>query len=178
MVRGLARDLRQLTIIQIDAHGDLIDELDGQKWCHGTVMRRLWEQGCSLIQVGVRSVSRSEYEFCREAERVETYFAHELEGRWVELLERIGRLEGEVYLSVDLDGLDPGVVPSVGTPQPNGLSWNQAVAVIKAATGSPSAPLIGADVVELVASPHPPGCDLIAARLAAKVIAFWAAARK
>ena len=175
---GLTRDVQGLTIVHVDAHADLIDRLHGKRWSHGTVMRRLWEKGCRLIQIGVRSLSREEYDFCRAEQRMETFFAHQLPDRWGEVLKRIGEIEGEVYLSLDVDGLDPGVIPSTGTPQPDGLSWRQTMEIISAVSTAPSARFIGSDVVEFVPSPDPPGCDIIAAKLATKVLAFWGAANR
>jgi agmatinase len=173
VVSGLVDDPSELTVVQIDAHADLIDELDGHRWSHGTVMRRLWERGCRLIQIGVRSLSRSEYELASSDERISTYYAHQLGIEWDQLIDVLGSLEGKVYLTMDMDGLDPSVMPSTGTPQPNGLSWGQTIQVIRCISGNRRCSLVGADLVELIASPHPPGCDVIAARLAAKVLAFW-----
>ncbi len=179
VVSGLVADPAEVTIVQIDAHADLADELDNRRWSHGTVMRRLWERGCRLMQIGVRSLSRAEYELiesrapCTHGRRIETFFAHDLAQRWSELLHVLARLEGPVYLSIDVDGLDPSIVPSTGTPQPNGLSWQQAMELIRAVAAAPC-DWIGADVVEFIASPHPPGCDLTVARLVMKILAYWA----
>lgn len=175
---GLADDLRRLTVVQIDAHADLIDSLDGRRWCHGTVMRRLWEEGCRLVQIGVRSLSREEFELARSGPRITTFFAHQLAERWAELLATLDALEGFVYLTIDVDGLDPGVIPSTGTPQPGGLSWFQTMEILRHLACAPGAQWLGADVVELVASPHPPGCDLAAARLVSKLLAWWWAGRR
>lgn len=175
LLDGLCPDLEGLTVVQIDAHADLAAELNGQRWSHGTVMRRLVERGVKLISVGVRSLSREEHDFASASDQVSMYYAHDLAERWGALTEELARLRGPVYLTIDCDGLDPAVIPHVGTPQPDGLSWRQAMQVIGLVTGGPPASreVVGADVVELVASPHPPGCDLIAAKLVAKVLAFW-----
>ncbi len=172
VVLGLAADPAEVTIVDIDAHADLADELDNRRWSHGTVMRRLWERGCRLVQIGIRSLSRAEYELIESGPRIETFFAHDLAQRWDELLHLLDRLEGTVYLSLDVDGLDPSIVPSTGTPQPNGLSWRQAMELIRAVAAAPC-DWIGADVVEFIASPHPPGCDLTVARLVMKIVAYW-----
>lgn len=172
LVRGLAVPPETLTVVQVDAHADLLDRLYGRRLAHGTVMRRVRELGCRLIQIGIRSASRSEFELIAGDGRIETYYAHDLGRRWEALLEELRTLAGPVYLTLDVDGLDPAVVPSTGTPQPDGLSWRQVMQVLDAVTAAPRARLVGADVVELVASPHPPGCDLVVAKLAAKVIAF------
>lgn len=173
MVTGLTDRPADVTVVQIDAHADMIDKLDGRHWSHGTVMKRLWDKGYRLMQIGVRSLSRSEYDLCVAGERVKTYFAHQLPEKWAEILNTLRGLQGTVYLTVDVDGLDPSVVPSTGTPQPGGLTWNQTVEIIRTLTAAPQCRLVGADVVEFVASPLPPGCDLIVAKLLAKLLAFW-----
>lgn len=176
-VLGLAPDPHSLTIVHVDAHADIIDELHGERWSHGTVMRRLHECGCRIIQLGIRSLSRSEYEFMLAGDRVSTFYAHELAARWGELVRLLRALEGDVYLSLDVDGLDPSVIPSTGTPQPDGLTWRQAMDVLQAVTGAQRARLIGADIVEFIPSAYGPGCDIIAAKLVAKLLAFWSVAR-
>ncbi len=177
VVPGLAADLSQLTVVQIDAHADLIDRLDGRRWSHGTVMRRLYDSGCRLVQIGLRSASREEYELIRGGDRIQAYFAHQLPEAWPEVLERLGRLRGPVYLSVDVDGLDPGLVPSTGTPQPDGLSWRDMMQVLRAIATAPGAQWVGADVVELIPAPHPPGSDAVVAKLLTRIIAYWATGR-
>lgn len=170
---GLAEDLGSLTVVQIDAHADLIDRLEGQRWSHGTVMRRLWDEGCRLVQIGVRSLSREEYELATTDERITTFFAHRMADQWAEISQTLASLTGEVYLSIDVDGLDPAVIPSTGTPQPGGLSWPQTMELLRAVTSAPGCRLVGGDVVEFVPSPNPPGCDLTAAKLVAKILGWW-----
>ncbi len=172
VVTGLVDDLSELTVVQIDAHADLADELHGRRWSHGTVMRRLWEQGCSLVQIGIRSLTRSEHAVATTGPRIETYYAHHLADQWSEVLEVLGRLAGNVYLTIDVDGLDPSIIPSTGTPLPNGLSWRQTMDVIRVLATESHAKLMGADIVEFVPSAVLPGCDPVAAQLAAKVLAW------
>jgi agmatinase len=172
VVTGLAADPADVTLVQIDAHADLADELGDRRWSHGTVMRRLWERGCRLVQIGIRSLSRAEHELVESGPRIETFFAHDLAQRWSELQQALARLEGPVYLTLDVDGLDPSIIPSTGTPQPNGLSWAQVMELIRGVAAAPCE-WIGADVVEFIASPHPPGCDLTVARLVMKILAYW-----
>jgi agmatinase len=178
VVAGLADEPAELTIVQIDAHADLADQLHGRRWSHGTVMHRLWERGCRLLQIGIRSLSKPEYDLATADSRISTFFAHQLPARWDELLAALRGLAGKVYLTIDVDGFDPGVFPSTGTPQPGGLNWPQAMAILRALAVESPCRLIGADVMELVAAPHPPGCDLSAARLAMKVLAWRELARQ
>jgi agmatinase len=172
MLTGLCDDLRDVTIVHLDAHGDFADTLGGLRWSHGTVMRRLWELGCRFLQIGIRSVCREEYETMAASDRVTTFYAHQLPRRWPEVLESLQRLTGNVYFTLDVDGLDPAIIPSTGTPQPNGLSWLQAMDVIRGVADNRQIDWFACDMVEFVPSPHAPGCDLTAARLAMKVLAF------
>jgi agmatinase len=178
LVTGLVDDLAEVTVVQIDAHADLADKLHGRRWSHGTVMRRLWEQGCRLVQIGIRSMSRDEHTTAAAGPRIATYYAHRLEEQWADLLEAIRRIEGQVYLTIDVDGLDPSIIPSTGTPQPGGLSWQQTIEVLRTLTTQSPCRLIGADIVEFVPSAVPPGCDPAAARLAAKLLAWWWTGRR
>jgi agmatinase len=174
IVSGLDVDPGSLTVVQVDAHADLLQVLAGRRFAHGTVLRRVRDLGCRVIQIGIRSASLEEFETIDRDDGIETYFAHDLADRWPALLERLRTLRGPVYVTFDLDGLDPGVMPSVGTPQPDGLSWRQAMTILQAVADAPLATLVGADVVELVASPHPPGYDIVAAKLVLKILAFRA----
>ncbi|MGW8255945.1 MAG: arginase family protein, partial [Thermoguttaceae bacterium] len=131
LVKGLFESVADVTVVQIDAHADAIDELRGLRWSHGTVMRRLWDEGCRLIQIGIRSLSRSESELINRGERITTFFAHRLEQQWSEIRLLLRNLKGLVYLTIDVDGLDPSIIPSTGTPQPNGLNWAQTMDVIR-----------------------------------------------
>lgn len=173
VVNGLVDDPAEVTVVQIDAHGDLADALNGRHWSHGTVMRRLWEQGCQLVQIGIRSVTRSEYDVATAGPRIATYYAHRLEEQWSEMLESLSDLTGKVYLTIDVDGLDPSIIPSTGTPQPGGLTWRQTMEILRVLTNDSRCQLIGADIVEFVASPVPPGSDPVAARLATKLLGWW-----
>jgi agmatinase len=173
VVNGLFDNPAEATIVQIDAHGDLADSLNGRTWSHGTVMRRLWEKGCSVLQIGIRSLTRSEYEVAKAGPRITTYYAHRLESQWFDLLDVLRGLDGNVYLTIDVDGLDPSIIPSTGTPQPGGLSWRQMMDILRVLTNESRCHLTAADIVEFVASPVPPGCDPAAARLATKLLAWW-----
>jgi agmatinase len=178
LVTGLADDLSKVTIVQLDAHADLALALRGRHWSHGTVMRRLLEKGCGFVQIGIRSLTREEYRTATDSPRVTTFYAHRLDEQWPEVLDTIRNLQGDVYLTIDVDGLDPSILPSTGTPMPGGLSWRQAMEIIRLVMTHRQIRLIGADVVEFVPSPAPPGCDPVAARLVAKVLAWRRVARR
>jgi agmatinase len=173
VVSGVVDDPTEVTVVQIDAHADLADKLQGLHWSHGTVMRRLWERGCRLVQIGIRSLTRDEYRVATAGPRITTFYAHQLESQWAVILETLRRLEGKVYLTIDVDGLDPSIIPSTGTPQPGGMTWRQMMDVLRTLMTESRCQLLGADIVEFTPSPVPPGCDPAAARLAAKLLAWW-----
>ena len=174
LIKGLDASPEELTVIQVDARPDLREEEQGERWCHATVMRRVLDEGCRIVQIGVRSAMRDEYQFAASEPRIESFYSHQLPGRRDELLGMIGAIEGPVYLTLDVDGLDPSVIPGTGAPRPGGLSWPQAMEILRALSTNPEATWKGADVVEFVPSPGPPGPDIAAACVAVKILAFYA----
>lgn len=175
---SLAGDLSRLTVVQIDAHADLRDQLDGDKYSHACAARRALDEGVgNLIQIAVRAYSKEEDEFIKSEKRVQTYFARDLltpigdENGWQSLLRNLSELKGPVWLTLDIDGLDGSIVPHTGTPVPGGLAYWQAVEVIESLFLANRTQVIGADVVEIV-----PGTDnnltqFTAAMLATKIVA-------
>ncbi|MBD3347603.1 MAG: agmatinase [Candidatus Eisenbacteria bacterium] len=164
-----------LTIVQIDAHADLRDEYQGSPWSHACVMRRLAGR-FPIVQIGIRSMSAEEAAFSEEANGLLCVTGREIAAArcepggclvWVE--RAVQAIETErVYLSVDLDGLDPSVVPAVGTPEPGGLLWNEALAFVR--TLFESRKVVSADVVELCPRSGTVRSDFAAARLAYKIV--------
>jgi agmatinase len=142
-----------LTVVQLDAHCDLRESYDGSRFSHACVARRMLddERVEQVLALGVRSVDAEEVAFARaNPERVRVWYAEEVHaGAWhAELRERLrGR---RVHLTIDVDGLDPSVVPATGTPEPGGLSWEQALDIIR--TSAQTATIVGIDCVEL--APH------------------------
>ena len=169
VITGLVPNPEDLTIIQVDAHADMADTLGDKKWSHGTVMRRLREQGCKFIQLGIRSLSLEESDFIYRDKDIKTYFAYNTD--WAKVVEDIALLEGSVYLSIDVDGLDPSIMPSTGTPQPNGLEWKQLMNVITLLSVNKRINWLGADIVEYIPSDRL-YLDIIPARLALNLLAW------
>jgi agmatinase len=172
--RGLLEALGgPITVVQIDAHCDLRDSYEGLRYSHACVARRLLEnEGVEqVLQLGVRSVCVEEIAFVREhPERVGLWFAEEIHaGSWPE--ELTARLRGRrVYLTIDVDGLDPSVVPSTGTPEPDGLSWTEALVIVR--TVAETAAIAGIDCVELAPVPGLHAPDFAVAKLLYKAISY------
>ncbi len=173
-VEGAAQS-RPLTVVQIDAHADLRNEYHGSVWSHGCVMRRL-EDRFPIVQVGIRSMSAEEAAFAEESPGVTcvqgrrvTAARQENDGSATWIDEAIQSISTErVYLTIDLDGLDPSVIPAVGTPEPGGLLWHETLAFVRALFEARR--VVAADIVELCPIEGTIRSDFAAARLAYKVI--------
>jgi len=174
----LAGDLSRLTVVQIDAHADLRDELDGDNYSHACAARRALDEGVgNLLQIGVRAYSREEEDFINSDERVSTWFARDFlapssggQG-WDNLLAEISALTGPVWLTFDIDGLDGSLVPHTGTPVPGGLAHWQAVEIIETLFATTQVEVIGADIAEIVAGNDSNLTQFSAAMIATKIVA-------
>ena len=167
-IKAHAEHFGPLSILQIDAHTDLVDEYEDNKYSHACVMKRVKELDniVNVVAVGIRSMAQEEK---NNLERSELFYAHELVGdQWI--LDVLDKLHDNVYISFDLDGLDSSVMPSTGTPEPGGLSWSQAISLIRSVIELRN--VIGLDVVELcpLEGFHAP--DYTAAKIVFKALAY------
>jgi agmatinase len=157
VLRGFRRHHPRLTVLHFDAHPDLYDEFEGDRYSHACPFARSLEEGLTdrLVQVGIRTATGHQREQARR-------FGVEM----IEMKDwRDGRnlaLEGPVYVSLDLDALEPGLVPGLSHPEPGGFTVRQALSIIQGF----EAQLVGADIVELNPSRDPSG---ISAAVAAKL---------
>ncbi|MBV22669.1 MAG: agmatinase [Euryarchaeota archaeon] len=170
-------DLEKLTILQIDAHADLRNELNGERFSHGTVIRRVLDEGVGkIIQVGIRTYCLEEKEIIETDERVNTWFARDLirmdseKSNWNEMINQIKNLSGPVWLSFDIDGLDGFLVPATGTPVPGGLSFWGANEIIQELFSANNTIVIGADINEISTSPNTNLTEFSAALITTKII--------
>ena len=158
-------------VLQIDAHLDLRDEWNGSKYNHACVMRRVSEAlKLPIIPVGIRSFSPEEAEYMR-GHNIKPIYAHEIDSynnSWVEKV--VKALPEKVYLTIDLDGLDPSVIPATGTPEPDGLSYRQLVNLIK--TVGQKRKVVAADINELAPIEGSPISEFTAAKIASKIFVY------
>ena len=178
-------DLSNLTVVQIDAHGDLREHLDGEKYSHACAAARALDAGIgSLLQVGIRAYSKEEHERMMGDERITTFFARDTQSpcqgadHWNQWLETLSSIEGPVHLTIDIDGLDGSLVPATGTPVPGGLTYWQVHETIQALFNASSAVVVSADVNEIGVQEESPLTQFTAAMLATNVVAAHASARQ
>jgi agmatinase len=127
---------------------------------------------------GIRSVYESEVELVEREPRITLFLDWDLRGKgqWESFLQKVNSLEGPVYLSIDMDVFNPAIVPGVGTPQPGGFFWYQAIEVLEALFSRKQIDLRGVDVVEMVPEPSRVS-EMTAAKLLLKIISFWGMAK-
>jgi agmatinase len=168
LVRAAAAKHGSLSILHVDAHLDLHDKYGGTPFSHACVMRRIVEGGNRTVHVGIRNASLDEVEFARR-ENLPIFWARSCAagGEWIP--EAVKALRSPVYVSFDVDGLDPSVIRTTGTPEPGGLAWWDAVRLLEEVFRRHD--VVGADVVEL-SSGGDAASDFAAARLAAKLAAL------
>jgi len=158
-------------VLQIDAHLDLRNSWNGSKYNHACVMRRVADDiKIPFVQVGIRSFSQGEAGYVKR-EKLKPFYAHNidpLDDSWID--KAVNSLPEKVYMTIDLDGLDPSVIPGTGTPEPGGLSYRQVVKLIKKVGGKRK--LIAADINELAKIEGSQVSEYTAAKLATKIFVY------
>ena len=157
--------------MQIDAHGDLRKSYDGNPYSHASVAYHVYKALPQplITQVGIRNISQEEVNWLEEDKPNINIFWARHQDRW-NFHEIIHTLSDNVYLTIDVDGLDSSVMPSTGTPEPGGMSWYHLIELIKVLCIRKN--VVGADIVELapIANLHAP--DFLVAKLLYKLIGY------
>ena len=159
-----------LSILHFDAHGDLRDEYEGEKYSHACAARRWVELDLPTVQVGIRSISKEEVEFVRSKGNVRVVSNREMKRSddWME--GALGLLNEDVYVTFDVDFFDGSLVPGTGTPEPGGGSYEDALKILR--TLATSRRVVGADVVEHSPVPGNRAPDFMIAKLCYKLLGY------
>ena len=180
-IRAYAETFPGLGILHLDAHADLRDSYEGFTWSHASIFHNVMTKidgVAKLVQVGVRDLGQAERTMIDESNgRITTFYDPELAARKEEGTpfakiadEIVAALPNDVYLSWDIDGLDPTLCPGTGTPVPGGLSWNEAIGLLRAIRRAGKR-IVGLDLCEV--SPGETEWDAnVGARLLYKMIGF------
>jgi agmatinase len=170
-VRACAERFEDLSVLQIDAHADLRDAFEGNKYSHASVAYHLYKTlpNPVITQVGIRNISAGEVSWLEQEEANINIFWARQQSTW-EFQDIIDSLSDNVYLTIDVDGLDPAIMPSTGTPEPGGIDWYQLTGLIKLLCIRKN--VIAADIVELapIAGMHAP--DFLIAKLLYKLVGY------
>ena len=160
-VKACIEKFGKIRVIHLDAHADLRDEFEGTKVNHATVMRRVWEEGAVLFQLGIRSFSQEEWDFVKKNKTL-FGFADSIPS------------DLPIYLSIDLDVFDPAVFPGTGTPEPGGIFWDDFARFVKSI---PWGKVVAMDVVEFCPLVEDKVSAVLAAKVIRELILGWFSAR-
>jgi agmatinase len=166
---GVVREFYpDLTVVHIDAHGDLRDEYEGTPLSHASIERRVVDMGIPLTEIGIRSFSPEEAEFMKTRPDVSIVWAYQMTKGSARIPWE--RLSKYTYLTIDLDAIDPAEMPAVGTPEPGGLHWYELLDLIREIFRRTT--VVGMDVVELCPMQGQTRADFLAAKLVYKMIGY------
>ncbi len=166
IIKAFYERFDDLTVLQLDAHADLRPSYDGSKYNHACALYDA-SQNCNLVQVGIRSMDSSELEIM---DKNQTYFADVISSNSNWMNQSISQMTDDVYITLDLDVLDPSVMPATGTPEPGGLTWFQLLNYLKMVFEQKN--VVGFDLVELapIQGIHAP--QFLAAKLYYKMLSY------
>ena len=166
-VQAFAEHIPGLSVLQIDAHTDMRQEYEGSRFNHACVMARVSEM-CPIVQVGIRSMDVVEKPYLKK-DRI--FFAKDIAGgqtTWID--EVIEKLNYHVYVTIDLDGFDPSIMPATGTPEPGGLAYYDVINLMRKLIVEKN--LVGFDVVELCPLQDSKASDFLASKLIYQMLSF------
>jgi agmatinase len=158
------------TVVQIDAHGDMRFEYEGSLHNHACVMRRVLEMGLPTLPVGIRAICQEEAELIRD-KQIPVIWGREIDGDrdWIE--KAIACIPTKkVFITIDVDGIDPALIPGVGTPEPGGLSWYDTLRFLRRLFQTRQ--VIGCDVMELAPIADSVVSEFTTAKLIYKIIGY------
>jgi len=168
VVKALAQKYPAVSVLQIDAHADLRDSYMGTPHNHACAMRRVLDYA-PTTQVGIRSLSPEEAEAIPSLRTTIFYdFDMRRDPHWIDRV--VDSLSDDVYITIDCDGLDPAIMPAVGTPEPGGLSWYETLALLRQVIEKRR--VVGCDLVELAPLAGIVAPNFLCAKLVYKILSY------
>ena len=171
VIKAHAEKFHNMSVLQIDAHADLRDSYDGTPHSHASIMARVVKDlRIPSVQVGIRSISADEALSLNSGLPTKIFWAKDIVGKtnWID--EAVDSLTENVYLTIDIDGLDPSLVPTTGTPEPGGLGWYETLALIR--TLGKKRRVIGMDLVEFSKTDNSDAPAFLCSKLVYKSLAY------
>ena len=171
IIKAFSQKYKKITILQIDAHADLRDGYEGEKFSHASAMRRCLDyKNIEIISFGIRNLCSDEYKYYKSIpKRMKIFWGKDMENWNLSILKKMIKNKN-VYITFDLDGFDSSLMSATGTPEPGGLFWNDAMRILKIT--SENSNIVGADINELAPKKNLHACDFIAAKLAYKILSY------
>ncbi len=160
------RNIQNLTVLQVDAHADLRPFYDGSPYNHACALHDA-SKHTNLIQVGIRSMDSVEIPFSKKGK---CFFAEDIYHSTTWMEDSIKLMGDDVYITIDLDVLDPSIMPSTGTPEPGGLDWNTTINYLKKVFQNKN--IVGFDLVELAPQENQKAPDFLTAKLYYKLLSY------
>lgn len=172
-IRAHYDSYKNLSVLHFDAHSDLREEYEGSKYSHASFAARVAEFTADITQVGIRAQCKAEYDFIKK-KKINTFYAFEIRSGmhgfdWINKI--VSSLKENVYITFDVDYFDPSLMPSTGTPEPNGFFWDETMKLLKL-TGEKKN-VVGFDVVELSPKKENPFPDFMTAKLVYKMLNYF-----
>ena len=162
---------KNLCLLHFDAHTDLRESYNGNKFSHASAIRRCLDyKNVSLISFGIRNISAGEISYLKKnKKRIKIFWAKD-KNKWnLSLFKKLIKNK-KVYLTFDVDGFDSSLMPATGTPEPGGMFWDETIKIIKIA--SKNSEIVGADINELAPIKGFDTYNFLTAKLAYKILAY------
>ena len=170
-IAAFSRKFKNICLLHFDAHADLRESYNGEKFSHASAIRRCLDyQNISVISFGIRNISESEIPFLKKnSSRIKIFWAKD-KSKWN--LNKFKKLikNKTVYITFDVDGLDSSIMPATGTPEPGGLLWDETLNILRIA--SKNSNIVGADINELSPIKGFNSYNFLVAKLAYKILAY------
>ena len=170
-IAPFAKKHKKLCLLHFDAHADLRDSYNGEKYSHASAIRRCLDyKNLSVISFGIRNISKSEVSYLRKnSNRIKIFWAKDKKKWNLNSFKKLIKNK-IVYLTFDVDGLDSSIMPATGTPEPGGLLWQETLEIIKIAMKNSK--IIGADINELSPIKGFNSYNFLVAKLAYKILSY------
>ena len=170
-IKPFVKKYNEITILHFDAHADLRESYNGEKYSHASAIRRCLDyKNVSLISFGIRNISKSEIPFLKKNKsRINIFWAKDKQQWNLNIFKKLIKNK-TVYLTFDVDGLDSSIMPATGTPEPGGLLWDETLKIIKIAMKNSK--VVGADINELAPIKGFNSYNFLVAKLAYKILSY------
>ena len=170
-IAPFVKKYKKLMLLHFDAHADLRQSYNGEKFSHASAIRRcLDNKNVSLISFGIRNISQSEIPYLKKnSSRINVFWAKDKKKWNLSKFKKIIKNK-TVYLTFDVDGLDSSIMPATGTPEPGGLFWDETLNILKIAMKNSN--IVGADINELAPIKGFNSYNFLVAKLAYKILAY------